>query len=121
MPDACYTVAGHCYSLKNHRPIYRAGGRAFIGKSKALAQYQRRAALELMHQHAQAPIDRLVFAGVKIYYAGPEPDALGPTETIFDCMQAGGVVVDDRLIVPRGIVRIRVPRAEERFEVYLEW
>lgn len=114
-------IPGHCYSLKNHRPIHRAGGRPFLGKSPALRAYQEKAALILRAAWAgRAPLQGEVKIRMSVHYAGPRPDALGPAETIFDCLQAAGVVQDDVQLVPVEITRVHCSRDQESVTVVLE-
>ncbi len=119
------TIRGHCYSLKNHRPIFNAGkgGRPFLGKSATLRTYQRAATESLRAAWSpRPPIEGKVQVALVYYYAGKEPDALGFAETIFDCLQAAGIVTDDAQLVPSGcpaISRIHVGTAEQRVEVEL--
>jgi hypothetical protein len=105
------TIPGHCYSLKNHRPIMRRGrrGKPFLGKSIALKRYQARAVAAL--KDAWEPFETItapVGISIELHYCGQAPDALGPAETIFDCLQLAGVVEDDVLLHPLAIRRTHV-------------
>jgi hypothetical protein len=127
------SIPGHCYPLKTHRPIRvvrsRQTGRLIpiVGKSSALRAYEKRATLLLKQQWAgRPPLEGRVPIRLHVMFAGPEPDALGPAETVFDLLQAAGVVGNDRQLVPCGcadhlaaVVRTRVPRKDEGVEITL--
>lgn len=118
------TIAGHCYSKKNSRPIFRTGsGRPFLGKSSQLRRYERGANILLRSAWGpRPPLQGRIEVKLTFYYAGREPDALGPAETVFDALQAAGIVTDDVQLVPSGlpaIARVHVGRAEERVEIEL--
>lgn len=120
------TIPGHCYSLKTSRTIFRnkATGRMFPGKRKKLENYERQAVLFLRQAWGRRPpLAGTVLVSMVIYYSGPEPDAFGPAETVFDCLQKAEVVENDRQLVPSGtpaIARVHVCRAMERVEITLD-
>ncbi|KAF0156254.1 MAG: hypothetical protein FD189_1059 [Elusimicrobia bacterium] len=118
-------ILGHCPSKKNSRDIFRnrRTGRMFPGKSDALRTYEEKAAL-LFRQAwgARLPLVGDVKIRAVYHYAGKRPDALGFMETIFDAIQAAGIVADDVQLVPSGmpaIRRIHCVKAQERVEVEL--
>lgn len=116
-------ITGHCYSLKNHRPIFKGkGGCSFLGKSKALREYEERALVELLAQwRPRPPLRGPVRVSLRYYYRGKKPDALGFAETVFDALQEAAVVDDDVQLVPWGVPAIaRIHAAseeEERVEI----
>jgi len=145
------TIPGHCYPLKTHRPIQplRTGGkgsrwmfqfkskaglkwagcRPSLGKTDKLRDYQERAVYEIMRQWAapgggrMAPLEGKVGITITIYYSGQQPDAFGPSETIFDILQDAKVVRDDVQLVPCGtpaISRVHCKKAVEHVEI-LVW
>ena len=124
MPSKILTVKGHCYSKKNHRPIFRAGrrGRPFLGKTNTLKQYENVALLQIKAQWGSWPaLSSWVEVVLVIRFAGPTPDAFGPSETIFDCLQAAGVVKNDSLLCPQAVIRERVKKGQEEVEIRLDW
>lgn len=116
-------IPGHCYSLKTSRTIFRSPrGRLFPGKSTKLKTYQEKAEflMRLAWGKKTTLTDEFVGVTLRFYYSGPTPDALGPAETIFDCLQNAGVVENDRQLTPAGypaILRFRVPKKQERVEI----
>ena len=123
-----FTIHGHCPSKKNHRPIYRTGGtgKPFLGKSDMLRRYEQQARVQLMIQcranGLRSPLSGDVRCRLVVYYAGPRPDAFGPAETIYDLLEEGQIVENDRQLIPWGepaVERVHVSRARERVEVYL--
>jgi Holliday junction resolvase RusA-like endonuclease len=120
-------IHGHCLSKKNHRPIFRnPNGKPFLGKSKKLKIYERQAEAQLRAQRRlhgiQDPLQGDVACRLVVYYSGRRPDAFGPAETIYDLLEAAGVVEDDGQLVPWGepaIELVHTVRLQERVEVFL--
>lgn len=118
-------VRGHCYSKKNSRPIFKRGSRLFPGKSEQLERYERTAAVDLRRQWGiRRTLKGSAFVRLTYYYRGQTPDALGFAETIFDAIEAAGIVEDDVQLVPVGspaISRIHaVHKDGERVEIEIE-
>jgi hypothetical protein len=97
-------IPGHCYSKKNSRNIFQtADGRMFPGKSKQLSGYEKRSAAALRAAWNRPPLAGDVYISLAYGYAGPRPDALGFAETVFDVIQAAGIVANDAQLVPAGL------------------
>ena len=125
-----FTIPGHVYSLKNHRPIFinRRTGKRFTGKSKQLAEYQAHAVRALTWQAKcngfPIGLAERVLCRIDVLYRGKEPDAFGPAETLYDAIQQAGLVIDDVFLVPWGkpaVSRTHVTsRSEEKAIITLE-
>ena len=133
------SIQGHCPSKKNSRPIYRKGGKPFLGKGDKLREYEEHAVIQLRAQWKHEPIDHDVLCALRIYYyaakaLGKRPDAFGPAETVYDVLEAAGVVTNDVHLVPGGAIGVadfstlihraidRIPvrdRKEQRVEITL--
>jgi len=99
------SIQGHCPSKKNSRPIYRKGGKPFLGKSDRLRDYEEHASIQLRAQWKHEPIDHDVLCALRIYYyaakaLGKRPDSTGPEETVWDVLETAGVVTNDVHLVP---------------------
>lgn len=122
------TVHGRAISKKNSRDTKaRTGKRGqtllFPGKSDRLKLFEKNATAMLQAQWDDETITDYVGIAMTVFYSGPEPDAFGPAETIFDCLEYARVVKNDRLLVPWGepaIQRVRVEAGTERTEITLK-
>ncbi len=101
-PLATFTVPGRVVVKKNSRPIWRLpNGRSKLGKSKRLQAYEEQAIARLRAAWAgKAPLTGQLWVECHAYQhdARWEPDLLGWQETLWDCLQAAGVIANDKLI-----------------------
>ena len=138
------TIEGRCYSKKNSRDIHtitEGGGRPILGmengrlvtkkpktrsypgKGEKLKNYEAHATAQARLQWDGPPLEGPVRITLRIFFSGPTPDAFGPSETVFDVLEAAGVVKNDRQFVVWGmpaIDPIRVTPGTERVEIDLE-
>jgi hypothetical protein len=87
--------------------------------------YENKAILLLRSQWSGPPLAERVRICIDVDFYKNEPDDVGVAETIYDALQAAGVVVNDRLLCLAGdpaIGRHKVPRrADEGVNIALRW
>lgn len=130
MQTATLKIPGHCPSKKNHYRVVPCRKAPFTGafrlvKDDMVTTYEKKAILLLRSQWSGPPLAELTDIDIKVDFYGNEPDDVGVAETIYDALQAAGVVANDRLLRLCGnpaIGRHKVPRrAEEGVEITLAW
>ena len=97
------TLPGRVIPKKNHRPTFvnQKTGRKFPGKSGNLQAYEDMAIIRLRTAwRGRQPIQGQLWVECHHYQkdARWEPDLLGWQETLWDCLQAAGVIKNDRQI-----------------------
>ena len=131
---------GRAVSAKEFRAgVEHKQGKPSIGKRTVVSDYETSAVIQLRAQWKGKPIDHDVLCSLCVYYyarkgLGRRPDAFGPAETVYDVLEAAGVVTNDVHIVPGGTIGVadfstlihraidRIPvrdRKEERVEITL--
>jgi hypothetical protein len=124
-------IPGHCPSKKNHyRTTFRdKRGRplpyARLTKDDMVKTYEYKAVLLLRSQWGGPPLAERVRVHIYVDYFRNEPDDVGVAETVYDALQAAGVVAHDRLLCLWGepaIYRHKVAgRADEGVAITLRW
>jgi len=120
---------------KNRRPIYRAAGRPFIGKSKELRSAEEHLELHLRSQATsmklKCPLNALIWALFEFYFphdvfyskstGEPSrrlPDLSNLLELPQDSLQRVGIIENDTQIHSLDLSR-RLPGTEYRLDIYL--
>lgn len=100
---ARFVIPRRPLSKKNHRPIFRNArtGRSFLGKSPELRAYEAHCIshLSLTWRRRGALTCRL-WVESHAYFENRvgEPDLLGWQETLWDCLEAAGVIANDKQV-----------------------
>lgn len=109
-------IQGHCPSKKTSQAILmnKATGKRFISKPQRARDYEEPAVAQLhdqwkVHGRRRPALCHDVLCSLKVYYyaakgLGRRADAHGPGETIYDVLQAAGVITNDVHLVPGGVV-----------------
>lgn len=120
-------------SKKNNRPIFRAGGKAFLGKSQALRYAEDKMVLQLRsqrnHLRIAEPIRHdlwcLLLFFFKDYHLKKESkrsqrvnDLSNLFELPADCLQTAGVIENDSQICSFDLSR-RLPGDKNQVEIFL--
>lgn len=130
MKTATLRIPGHCPSKKNHYRVvpcrkFPVTGAYRLAKDDAVTTYEKKAILLLRSQWSGPPLAELTDIGIAVDFYRNEPDDVGVAETIYDALQAAGVVANDRLLRLCGnpaIRRHKVPRrADEGVAIALRW
>ena len=115
-----FTVIGACSSLKNSKQLSTRGGKIRTIKNPAVLKFQHDFMLQIPPQYRNLRLggpDRLLKAVVTVYYPTWRNDL--DCAAIYDCLQAGGVVSNDRWIREKHEYA-EVDSANPRVEVDLE-
>lgn len=110
-----FTVYGQPVSMKNGREIVRnkRTGKPISIKSKEARQYVSDFLIQIPYRY-KIKIDVPVKVTIRAYYTSMRPDL--DCELIYDCLQKGGVLKNDRLIEDKHSQR-RVDKENPRCEI----
>lgn len=109
-----FTVLGQPVSMKNQRVIVRSRrGVSMLIKSPHALQYEGCFLMQIPSSCRQC-LDFPVSVTVTAYYASRRPDL--DCELICDCLQKGGVLKNDRLIIEKHFKK-KIDRSNPRCEI----
>lgn len=120
---ACsFTIFGQLVSMKNRRRILRnrRTGKPFSAKSEDACKYMEDFILQVPLPYRSlrlGAVDKLLRATVTVWYTTMRPDL--DTALVWDCLQAAGVISNDRYIIERHEYR-EVDAAKPRVMIHLE-
>ena len=116
--DGWVTIRGTVPSKSNCYRIINRGGHASLGKTDALARYERAFFLQ-MGALRGAGIQGLFALHVRVYYPSLSHDLDNSLKVILDCLQAGGAIRNDNRCV-RIVAEKFIDKADPRAELRLE-
>lgn len=98
-----FTIPGDPMTKKNHRPIFRAGGRPFIGKSNALRDAEEFIYWRLVEQRSRNDIRAAITTPVHVRFlfyrkTKRKCDLSNLYELPQDALTKAGILADDSLI-----------------------
>lgn len=111
------TIVGQTPSKSNSYKVITIDGHGSLGKSDALIRYERDFFMQCSLR--RAGIDRRFKLTVDIYFRSDRSDLDNALKVILDCLQACGVIKNDRLcaeIHARKLIDAKNPRIEFEIE-----
>ena len=121
------------FTKKNSRPIYRRGGKPFLGKDPAFAKAENAMVQELRLQASNSritqPFEDDVWAMFLFHFdnyyvkdGSRRSKRIGDLSNLYqmpeDCLQKAGIIKDDSQICSHDLSR-RIPSSETYLEVFL--
>lgn len=119
---ALLTINGQLVSMKNRRRILknRRTGKPFSAKSDEAVKYMADFIMQVPPEYQSlklGAVDKPLRATITVWYTTMRPDL--DTALVWDCLQAAGVITNDRYITERHEYR-QVDAVSPRVEIYLE-
>ena len=119
---ALLTIKGQLVSMKNRRRILKNSrtGKPLSAKSDEAVKYMADFILQVPPEYRSlklGAVDKPLRATITVWYTTMRPDL--DTALVWDCLQAAGVIANDRYIRERHEYR-EVDAMNPRVEIYLE-